>query len=263
MEQIQTDEPDDAELMNVTECALDQTVQRVRRPAQQDRVAMALPYLLTRVTNTWHSIRVLSDALMDRCPKRFMVDAGTLVRAMYDAYLQAAFIVHDPEKQQERAALYLDYQHVEKFLLIKKFLKHPTVLSAALLNSARRPDGERYVTDQYERVNSCYWNETWQKPRNKWYEGSLWNLAQAVGAEADYDYFVSAFNGCVHSSAFAVKTGASLNAKHVMMVVSVIACSTAKLALKHIGAELASRDQGVIDGFGERPFLEQPGDATQ
>jgi hypothetical protein len=46
----------------------------------------------------------------------FMVDAGVLLRCMFDAYLQADYIVRDPAKQMERATMYLEFQHVDRVL---------------------------------------------------------------------------------------------------------------------------------------------------
>src|SRR3972149_5983800 len=55
--------------------------------ANSDQVARALLFLLMRVSNTWLSIRTLRDHSPHK--EVFVVDAGTLLRAMFDAYLQA------------------------------------------------------------------------------------------------------------------------------------------------------------------------------
>ena len=66
------------------------------------------------------------------------------------------------------------------------------------------------MREEYNRVKGKYLIEKRQadgrvkrgpQTRNTWYEGDLSILAQTIGRQAEYDAFVSDFNGCVHTSA--------------------------------------------------------------
>lgn len=72
-----------------------------------------------------------------------MVDVATLLRAMFDAYIQADFIFRDPASRAERAALYLDFEHIERFKMKNKVLNHSNQLSDRLKSSPKRtPEAE-------------------------------------------------------------------------------------------------------------------------
>lgn len=107
-------------------------IARVHDQKDKDNVSQALFYLLVRVANTWMSIRTLRKYSPDKDNKIFMVDAGALLRCMFDAYLQAEHIFKDSEKRKERATLYLDFEHVEKFKYSRKILHHDNALTKRL-----------------------------------------------------------------------------------------------------------------------------------
>ena len=86
--------------------------------SKADDVARAQLYFLVRVCNTWQSIRTLRKHSPDE--KGFMVDAGMLLRAMFDAYLQAEYVLSEPSKALERANDYLDFEHVERYKQARK-----------------------------------------------------------------------------------------------------------------------------------------------
>ena len=80
--------------------------------SRNDKVANALLHFMVRVANSWRSIRTLRNNTTDE--QGFTIDAGTLLRAMYDAYFQAAYLVSDPAKCTERADDYFEFEHVVK-----------------------------------------------------------------------------------------------------------------------------------------------------
>jgi len=84
-------------------------------------VSEALYALLTRVINTHLSIHILRGYTSTDV---FVVDAAVLLRCMFDAYFQAEYIYKDEDKREERAKLYVEYYHVERYNLANKFIKH-------------------------------------------------------------------------------------------------------------------------------------------
>lgn len=247
--------PEDAHLVQLTESALTETIRLAHGKSKEDEVAQAVLYFLVRVANSWRSTCTLWRVLVSRHPETFMVDVGTLVRAVYEAYLQSAYILHEQSRQHERARLYLEYEHVEKRVVLDKLFRHGTVISEALRGSPLRPDGEARMEAEYNRVKDRYLNQRRRGVRDKWYEGTLRNLAEAVGEEAEYDFFVSAFHGYVHSSAFAIRTGPPLQPRDVMTLMSILACKVANLAVKHLALPLQSEHLTVIAAYCGTPFL--------
>ena len=241
---------DDVALGAIMREALEKTIQLIHERAKKDVVARALLYLLVRVANTRRTIDVLWQALRDAYPETFMVDGGTLLRAMFDAYLQAAFITYEPGKQQERASLYLDFEHIKKRQLSEKLLKHDTMISRTLKDSPLRPEGEQRVKEQYDRVKDRY-PGNWP---SKWYQGNLWKLAKDIGMEADYDLFVSPYNGCVHSSADAVRLGPPMSPEHICTMISIIASRMVQVALQYMGKRLEPSYQAIIDANADAKF---------
>ena len=106
----------------VTNEAIREVIQRAHDRLEEDRIAYVLLGFLVRVASTWRSVAVL----WRECPETFAVDAAALLRAMLDAYLQAEYVVHDPEKAAGRATLYLEYEHVERQRAIRKLMEHDT-----------------------------------------------------------------------------------------------------------------------------------------
>ncbi len=240
-------------------------LKRVIRPAndgsEKDDVARALLFFIVRVANTWRSIRTLRNNTRDG--EGFTVDAGTLLRAMFDAYIQAEYIVHDPSKANERARDYLDFEHVERFKLMNSVMKHDTPLSNHLKASPKRPEGEKRVQQEYDRVKSRYFFERkladgtvkrGPRTRNTWYAADLYKLAQTLGKEDEYDTLLKTFHGCVHSSPFAVERGPMVSPKHVLDWASTIAARVAKLNVEHHRIELDDPYGPILDALC-RPYF--------
>jgi len=231
----------DAHVLQVLRLVITQCYDR----SKNDAVARAQLYFLLRVCNTWQSIRTLSKHSPD--DKVFMVDAGMMLRAMFDAYLQADYVLSDPSRADQRANDYLDYEHVERHNLMERVMKHNNPLVKRLMASPARPDGEKRAKAAYDRVKGRYFTgksrtgrpvKQEHRTRNKWYAGDLSGIARALGREAEYDIILATFHGCVHSSAFAVRLRPPISAVHVSHWASTIAARVAQLSVQHNKIEL-------------------------
>jgi len=246
----QQNEIDDGQMRELTQQAFAKAIVAVGRHSDNDPVSRALLYLLMRVANSWRSIGVL----WRECSETFLVDAGTLLRAMFDAYLQAAFVVQDRERREERAQLYLDFEHVEKHELLERILQHDTFVSSKLAMSLHREEGEARLKTQYSRVSDRYLTRKGNRTRRQWYRGTLRDLAIAVGVESEFELFVFAFHPYVHSSAYGVKTGPPIEPQHVLTLASVIAGRVAILSLTQIGERLDDPHQSLLEALADGPL---------
>lgn len=230
--------------------------------AVADDVARALLLFLVRVSNSWRSIRKLLDSQKDM--ESFTVDAATLLRAMYDAHIQAEYIIHDLDKSNERARDYLEFEHVERYKLVNSVMKHDTPLSSHLKMSPERPDGEKRLHEEYDRVKSRYLVKKRNKndgsirwgprTRNTWHSVDLYKMAEAVEKDDEYDSLLKGLHGCVHSSAFAVGRGPMVSSEYVLHWASMVAARVARLNVNHHKIDLGESYRSVLNALCE-PFL--------
>lgn len=213
-----------------------------------DKVAAALCAFLNRLAHTWRSIRTLRDN-RKADDVGFMIDAGALLRAMFDAYLQAHYIYHDPCQRLSRAELYYDYVPVERYRNMMKALKHSHPVSVRLRASAKRPAGEAALKADYDRLKGRYPRHRGAGVRDHWYEGNLADLAASIGKEDEYDVFLSQFHGCIHSSAQALHFGPPVTPPHVLSHATRLACRVASLLIAHHGFSLVGIDADVLKVF--------------
>lgn len=138
-------------------------------------------------------------------------DAMTLLRAMYDAHLQALYILEDPTKADERAQLFLDFRWIEQRQMQKLFERNPTRLAQALRESPHRLARADEREANFQRLRTRYLTRDGKKERGDWYAGNLRDLARAVGLESEYEILQKDLSGAVHSTPTALLAGASFS----------------------------------------------------
>ena len=222
--------------------------------SETDEVARALLFLLLRVSNTWRSIRTLDKHTPD--DEGPMVDTGTLLRAMFDAYIQAEYIVSDKNVAAERAKDYLEFQHVEKYKRVQAVMRYDNPFSEQLKSSPNRADGERRLQQEFDRVKARYYTKNRRRNcktrpgagmRTNWYPGSLADIARSLGKSDEYDILLANFHGCVHSSALTVQVGPIGSRKHVLDWASTIAVRVARLSVQHNRIELDEFNGRILE----------------
>jgi hypothetical protein len=224
---------------------LQEVIQRANERSQTDKVSRALLYLLVRVSNTWRSIETLWHNMPDG--DGFIVDTGVLLRAMFDAYLQAQYIVHDPCDQGKRARDYLDFEIVERYKIAKKLIAHDSPLSNRLKGSPKLATSEKELVAEYERVKGRYPDgKRKTKTRNTWYPGNLAALAHSIGKEVEYDFFVATLHGCVHSSAHAVQKGPPISPQNALHWASKFAACVARVNVQYNRFVLSDFQQELL-----------------
>jgi hypothetical protein len=243
----------DQELYRHVFALLQEVIQQSEPRSNNDVVSRALIFFLLRVANTWQSIKTLQENAPHQ--EGFLVDAGVLLRAMFDAYLQAEYVVQDPARQHERATEYLDYEHVERYRAQGVLdLDHP--IAEKLRCSPERPEGENRVRTEYERVKDKYLvgqrksggnKKRDQNVRKTWYPGDLAAIARGLGKEAEYRFFVATFHGCVHSGAFAIRLGPPIRSNTVVHFASTIAARVARLNARHNRVDLGDVQRQLLE----------------
>jgi len=212
---------------------------------KDDEVACSLVYLLVRVSNTWRSIRTLDKHMSDE--EGPMLDAGALLRVIFDAYLQAEYISSDKEAAAERAKDYLEFEHVERYRRAKRVTGHNNPFAEDLRSSPRRAEGEKRLQQEYDRVKCRFLLEKRRsngtikrgpRTRTNWYPGSLADIAKYLGKADEYDILLANFHGCVHSSSWTVRKGPVVSRKHVLDWASTVAARVAQLSVDHVGVKL-------------------------
>jgi hypothetical protein len=226
-------------------------IQQLYARSPKEIVARALLCLISRCANSWISIKTLRSHAPDK--EVFMVDAGSLLRAVMDAYLQASYIVDDTEQRESRATDYFDFEHVEKYKSLEKFIKYDNWLSNRIKTSPRRAEGEMRVRNEYDRVKARF-QERNGRTRNHWYQGSLFDLADSINRKEEYDLILSKLNGCVHSSASATLHGPPISPEFILDWTSTYTARVAILGIQLCGIELESLHVEMLNLLSERHF---------
>ncbi len=221
---------------------------------ETDEIARALLYFLLREANTWRSIRTLHEHVPDE--EGPMVDAGSLLRVMFDAYLQAEYVVGNEREASERAKDYLEFEHVEKYKRVQAVTEFDNSFTRKLKASPHRPSGEKRLQEEYDRVKSRYFTEKRLKNgkvkrgpglRPHWYRGSLANVAKSLGKSDEYRILLSTFHGCVHSNPFAIRFGPPISRDVVLHWASRIALRVARLSVAHNDIQLSKLHAKMLD----------------
>jgi hypothetical protein len=213
-----------------------------------DVVAKALLFFLVRAANSWRSIRTLRKHTTDE--DGFMIDAGTLLRAMYDACFQAEYMVYEPDKSVMRATDYFEFEHVERHKFMERMLAHSNWIAERRLKASPKGQaGEEQNKRQYDRVRARFGKGKNQSDstRNRWYPGNLLQIAAAIDKTDEYDSFLAVFNGYVHSSDFALQFGPPQSAAYVLDMASTIVAKLALFNVEHNRIELSTTYKKLLE----------------
>jgi hypothetical protein len=192
----------DDDILEVQATIANAIVAKINDARRQSPVTETIELLLRRIVGAGNSLRVLRE----HAPHDFASDGVMILRGIYDAMLQALYVLVDSRRWEERARLYLDFYWVEKEKAIHLFDNSQTYLGGRISKSLRRGSVEPAIEQEIQRVRPMFENAK-GKIREHWYEGNLRDLANAVGFEAEYELFQKHSSGVVHSSAYALREG--------------------------------------------------------
>ncbi len=156
----------------------------------------ALDLFKNRIHCGLESLRVLHR----HAKHDFRPDGMTLLRAMYDAQLQALYILSDPQKAKARAQMFLNYRWIEQRRMQEMIERNPTQFAKTLVESPKRQEGEEARERNYQGLRPNYLTSDGKKVRSEWYVGTLRDLAVVVGLESEYEILQKSLSGAVHST---------------------------------------------------------------
>lgn len=209
-----------------------------RHATQPSNLTTAIMPLLVRMANSWLSLTVLRS----RSPETALVDSAAIIRCVFDAYLQAMYILDDPAQSDARSIDYIQYEAVEQYIQHSRIMQHNSDLANSLRQSPHRQAGELRLKQDYDAVAAKYMTKG-GKPRDRWYPGNLRDLAKLANREDEYDYFAGIFSGSVHSSYHAASKGPPIGVEYVDFV-AVRYCMSLIIVLR-------SRNLIVLSGTSE------------
>ena len=215
--------------------------------SKDDIVARALFFFLLRAANSWRSIRILSkSATNEKEEDAVAIDAATILRAMYDAYFQAAYVVKQPDQSEQRATDYFEFEHVDRHRRMEALLGHDNWIATSLKASPKHDAGQTNIQQQLDRVKERFTTKK-GNIRQHWFPGTLRDVARSLEREDEYDTFLAEFNGCVHTSAFYLKCGPPVTARHVLTMASTIAAKITLLNVDHNKIVIHPTQTRVLD----------------
>ena len=196
-----------------------------------------------RITCGLESLR----ALHRHAQHDFRTDGMTLLRAIYDAHLQALYILADPGEADERARLFVDYRWIEQRRMQELLEGNSTQLARTLLTSPKRAEGEAAREENDQRLRPKYLTRKGKDVRTNWYPGSLRELAREVGLESEYEILQRDLNGAVHSSPTALLAGASFSGpEHLLLVGWKLMFRVLGRIAQHHGVPLGDEHEEIV-----------------
>ena len=201
----------DSQIIEVQAQIANSIAKKLNENRKATTVTNAIELLMIRIVAAGNSLRVLQE----HAPHDVAFDGAMILRGIYDSMLQALYILNDPPCQEARAALYLEYRWIEKRKRIELFDSNSTTLAQRLSQSPLRQSTEPAIDREFQRVRGNYENSK-QRLRNHWYEGSLRDLATTTGFESEYEVLQQLLSGAVHASSLALQEGPNFEGFLVM-----------------------------------------------
>jgi hypothetical protein len=152
-----------------------------------------------------------------------------MIRACFDAWLQAAYICAGSEPNQ-RAKDYMDFQYVEWHESLKRVDSRTGPMIEQIKASPRRATVEPMMQERFELVADRFRNKK-GKLRKNWYLGDLRSIARDIGKVNEYDLLISHLHGAVHSSPTSVLGGNALFTEQTLaFTANILVLRTVQLA---------------------------------
>lgn len=209
-------------------------------------VELALDRLSARQLHSHETLRVL----LNFANHPWDIDAATILRAMRDAYIQAAYIVRNRETAIDRASDYLDFEDYEKHLRSQKVIQQDNAWSNSLAQSSLRETGELRNKANFEKLKHRFMNKK-GRPQKTWYRGTLADLAGEVSPRCleEYVLFMAELNGAVHSASMTLRTGSVISTRYARFHASMLVARTLRLYSTWVSADLSRDDILGLDAL--------------
>jgi len=179
-----------------------------------------------RAGPTWRALRLLVDRMMrsaenihrlfDISPRDAAMDGASILRTLYDAHLQALYILKEPVG---RGKLYVDFLWVELQEMVRIIEENTTHFGQMVRGNMQAAQVEQAAKAEFDAVKANYLKTKGGSGlRNHWCVGNLSDLAKALGYEGEYYILSRVLNGPVHSSPYGLQAEPRLTGKSIMLL---------------------------------------------
>lgn len=222
-------------------------------------VAEALRLLGGRIVYGMESMWVLR--LHSRHEFRF--DAMSILRSIYDAHLQAVYILDDPAQVEARARLYREYFVIEQVEYHRRLENHDSEFARRIRESPKREEAMPKILAEFERVKGNYLDSN-DKLLRQWYPGDLAVLLTKLGPdlrqelESEYRLMQKMLSGALHSSAFALAGSSAWEGETALIVGWRFLYRVLRRAMQFFGLKLDEFQEIVIAKVDESWFAAFP-----
>jgi hypothetical protein len=220
----------------------------------------ALFAIFVHIAHNWKAVAVLHDYVEKHdMPGFFLNPATSLNRSMYDAFLQALYLVHDPSMAEKLAADYFNFGIIEHVKFVKALDSNESLLAKKVATSPMRAASEKEWNKAFSQVEAQFRKSKKSRGwrwRDKWYEGNLRDLAEKTGRLREYDFNVAYSHASVHANPHATLQGPIWTPAGLLFNVCYIASQAVDLLRRHLGVELSCRGRRLIEALSRGMFDE-------
>ena len=175
-------------------------------------------------------------------------DCPILLRAMFDLAIQYEWLMKDA---QSRARLYLEYEHVSRYLRTKEITEKPRgPIAEAIASSPLRAEGEPRVEREFERVRHAYQNRK-GRPRKHWYPGDLWHLAKELGREGEYALVTKWWNQYVQADPSVLRHRRDLQPHYLLNYSLYFTSRIVMICVNHYEVILTNEEHEVLKALAD------------
>lgn len=226
---------------------------RIQQTAKKGAGSDAWELLWRRIINSVNSLRVLNE----HAPHDCALDSETILRAIFDAHVQARYIFCDPAKTDERGTLYVEFAHVEKWKITETIDSSSTAFAKEVAADPLYIANRAGILAAFNRVKAKYPKPDGKGVRHHWYPGSLREIAAGISSALrdEYDLLLRGLHEATHSSPVALgkcvkSPKTTLHAGGWLCAIRVLNC-----VLQHHSIELADEKEKKLIEIFSKPFF--------
>ncbi|MCB9920521.1 MAG: hypothetical protein H6832_19115 [Planctomycetes bacterium] len=168
---------------------------------EHSRVTQAIQPFVNRMNELLQAVRMLLDQL----GVVGITASLPILRSMYDAHIQALYILNDPEKAESRAMEFMEYEWIEQHLDRERMCRFHREIHDQIVSTPEYLAGVQVREKKIAELRDQYRTRAGKREgkddfRRKWYSGDLARLAEVVGLRREYDYYQNELSSAVHAT---------------------------------------------------------------
>lgn len=228
---------------------------KINENLQDDTPTRAIRLIHDRVGGTVDTLMILAR----HARHRFVTDAVSMLRMLFDAMWQAEYLMHDPSQCEARASLFLDWKWVERYQSMERVDTCDLAIARHLRTSPKRRAAEPEIRRRFETVKHRYLTPK-GRIRAHWYEPpNLSKLTREIERQNEYQWFQPLLSGAVHSAVWTLDDGPMLTEATTIYIAIDATFRILGLITDHLGLSLSDPTSHFLafarkDILGENPI---------